>query len=146
MGGLFCLYGTPFFGLAPPPYENFCRRPCLLRSQSFSIFLLSPKQEIDSHPMIQSLSLILSTLKILSSILITIIVEDRIFRNTFDCIVVVCEVYLLYIVTASGHVIGCTVSTCDIIGATKTRCTRGDARSFFLYSQNVFVCTKRNFL
>ena len=27
-----------------------------------------------------------------------------------------------------------------------TRCTRGDARSFFLYSQNVFVCTKRNFL
>ena len=26
-----------------------------------------------------------------------------------------------------------------------TRCTRGDARSFFLYSQNVFVCTKRNF-
>ena len=24
-----------------------------------------------------------------------------------------------------------------------TRCTRGDARSFFLYSQNVFVCTKR---
>ena len=28
----------------------------------------------------------------------------------------------------------------------KTRCTRGDARIFFLYSQNVFVCTKRNFL
>ena len=27
-----------------------------------------------------------------------------------------------------------------------TRCTRGDARSFFQYSQNVFVCTKRNFL
>ena len=27
-----------------------------------------------------------------------------------------------------------------------TRCTRGDARSFFLYSQNVVVCTKRNFL
>ena len=27
-----------------------------------------------------------------------------------------------------------------------TRCTRGDARSFFLYSQNVFVCTKQNFL
>ena len=27
-----------------------------------------------------------------------------------------------------------------------TRCTLGDARSFFLYSQNVFVCTKRNFL
>ena len=28
----------------------------------------------------------------------------------------------------------------------KTRCTRGDARSFFLYLQNVFVCTKPNFL
>ena len=28
----------------------------------------------------------------------------------------------------------------------ETRCTRGDARSFFLYLQNVFVCTKRNFL
>ena len=27
-----------------------------------------------------------------------------------------------------------------------TRCTRGDARSLFLYTQNVFVCTKRNFL
>ena len=27
-----------------------------------------------------------------------------------------------------------------------TRCTRGDARIFFLYSQNVFVCTKENFL
>ena len=29
-----------------------------------------------------------------------------------------------------------------------TRCTRGDARSFFLYLQNVFVhvCTKQNFL
>ena len=27
-----------------------------------------------------------------------------------------------------------------------TRCTRGDARSFFLYSQNVCVCTKRNSL
>ena len=25
-----------------------------------------------------------------------------------------------------------------------TRCTRGDARSFFLYLQNVFVCTKEN--
>ena len=27
-----------------------------------------------------------------------------------------------------------------------TRCTRGDASSFFLYLQNVFVCIKRNFL
>ena len=27
-----------------------------------------------------------------------------------------------------------------------TRCTRGNARSFLLYLQNVFVCTKRNFL
>ena len=28
----------------------------------------------------------------------------------------------------------------------KTRCTRGDARIFFLYLQNVFVCTKQNLL
>ena len=27
-----------------------------------------------------------------------------------------------------------------------TRCTRGDASSFFLYLQNVFVCIKRNFV
>ena len=27
-----------------------------------------------------------------------------------------------------------------------TRCTRGDASSFFLYLRNVFVCIKRNFL
>ena len=27
-----------------------------------------------------------------------------------------------------------------------TRCTRGDASSFFLYLQNVFVCRERNFL
>ena len=27
-----------------------------------------------------------------------------------------------------------------------TRCTRGDASSFFLYLQNVFVCIKQNFL
>ena len=27
-----------------------------------------------------------------------------------------------------------------------TRCTRGDASSFFLYLQNVCVCIKRNFL
>ena len=27
-----------------------------------------------------------------------------------------------------------------------TRCTRGDASSFFLYLQNVFVCIKRNIL
>ena len=36
--------------------------------------------------------------------------------------------------------------TSEIQDIIPTRCTRGDARSFFLYSQNVFVCTKRNFL
>ena len=29
-----------------------------------------------------------------------------------------------------------------IVPLSLTRCTRGDARSFFLYLQNVFVCTK----
>ena len=32
------------------------------------------------------------------------------------------------------------------VKGTATRCTRGDASSFFLYLQNVFVCIKRNFL
>ena len=37
-------------------------------------------------------------------------------------------------------------SQIDIIRLLQTRCTRGDASSFFLYLQNVFVCIKRNFL
>ena len=38
------------------------------------------------------------------------------------------------------------ISCCTLRITFTTRCTRGDARSFFLYLQNVFVCTKRNFL
>ena len=41
------------------------------------------------------------------------------------------------------HYLNVETVSCAI---SKTRCTRADARSLFLYSQNVFVCTKRNFL
>ena len=46
------------------------------------------------------LSLILSVLKILSSILITNMVEEPGFLSTFACTITVDVVYLLYIVTA----------------------------------------------
>ena len=47
--------------------------------------------------------------------------------------------------TDDGHVrIVCGYLKSDSIY--NTRCTRGDASSFFLYLRNVFVCIKRNFL
>ena len=39
-GGLFCPYGGAFFGLAPPPYENFGGCPCTIVHSMLSVICL----------------------------------------------------------------------------------------------------------